>query len=362
VIESRGGGGSTRLAYETWFAGIRPGSKQIETLLLPNSQFPPWGSGLPPVAVFPNRFLFFFPDQVLVYERSTKRFATTLSPLKSPRPLVIGNRLLLYNAESFLETASDLKEFKVLASVRRRPALNPLDNLPSFEKATFSQLGTNAVLAVTDEQVLRFENGQWEAAPVEPGDDGRPGSEFVPVTGFAGESLVRRVSRGTQSFPRHRAYYFGPAFFKGQLWWEIVETGRQLIMRNQPPPTPAAGLYSKIPGLAPFAHMNGRSSGMAWANCFTFHGRLFTMNFPVSHPGEVRIDCWPPEKPAPFSFPVPFPEIWARSHHFLDAQVVLSADDIYLLAPPLAGVIRLDGRKLLENIDHARSESTDKPH
>lgn len=96
---------------------------------------------------------------------SAGQFTSVPAPIQSGRLFNANGKVIFYNAETILEAGDGLTNFTVMASVRRRPAMNPLDLLPSFEGLRIAQM-TNGALAfsIGGEAYGRSKDG-WEKVP-----------------------------------------------------------------------------------------------------------------------------------------------------------------------------------------------------
>jgi hypothetical protein len=114
-------------------------------------------------AVVPTQIVFLFANALVRYDRATKTFSDQPLPLAEARLFQAGDNIILYNSETILLAKST--KFSVLASTRRRPALPPLDLLPSFEKAEFG-LGRNGSLAIqVASETYEWDGTTWKPIP-----------------------------------------------------------------------------------------------------------------------------------------------------------------------------------------------------
>ncbi len=332
-------GGGVRIVHDGWFGSLDPTSGLFEQVQVPSKFFPPFVTELPDYAVFSNRVVFFFPEQAVIYDRITKEFASMSSPLKSAHRLQVGQRLLIYNNESILETTGDLSEFRVLASVRRRPALSVLDNLNTFGNARLLSAGLRDVYLLLTNKLYRLEHNQWQPLLE---------SESPPtITALSGEFFLREKAHIDEKLNRIRILYFGPSAPGGELWWSALE------VPNPPFPWPWQGRLVPAPPEAGGKRRFFPTSG----ELLLLAGRLLTLSFPQTT-ANPSLNYWDPNRASPLVF---IPD--GSERHFegnLNAfpgpvlprnYSYCGGGDIFIWNSAVPGIWRIDGSNLLTRVE-----------
>jgi hypothetical protein len=359
AIGEFGGGG--RIVNDTYLAAFNLKSGLSEAVQIPERFFSlsEWEGGLPEYAVFRRRLVFFFPDQAVIYDRTTKEFSTIPAPLTSPHVLQLGERLLLYNAETILETTGDLKDFKVLASVRRRPALTELDTLTTLDPIQLRLVGTNGLLVLANGRAYISEGGQWRSVlakdsanfTLKPG-----GGESVFIDQRMGESLVYEdvsVGRNTNVY---RAYYFGLGAEQGELWWSgmvvpsLTSPLQQKVVSDS---SGASSKYTSLPATVPFFWLSGRGFDGTVMACFPFQGRLFSVSFPPNNHSEISLYFWSPDRRDPVIISVSLPGRSLNGNVVPNNQLIIAGENIFVWSPAISGIWRIDGAQLLSRLESA---------
>jgi hypothetical protein len=363
-------GGGLRIVYDTYLAAFDPRSGLSEKIQIPGKYFSlaEEGKGLPEYAVFPNRFAFFFPDQVVIYDRRTKEFSTIPAPLTSPHVLQLDERLLLYNAETILETTSELKDFKVLASVRRRPALNELDTLTTLAPPGFPvrlcPIGTNHLLVVANGRACTWDGNQWHSVLTNNSanfslNPGRGESVFIDQR--AGESLVYVDFLADNINKISRAYYFGPGAEQGEIWWSgmVVPNpgdprgGLLSLWQVIPEPSEPGSKYVNLPASVPFFWLSGRGFDGTRMACFPFKERLFTASFPPNNRSGMNLHFWSQDGRNPVNFSVSLPGRNVYGGFVPDLHLFIAGENIFVWSPLISDVWRIDGAQLLSRLESA---------
>jgi len=345
-----------RLIEDTYVGSLNLDTGNLEKIQIPARFFQQWQSTVPEFAVFPNRLVFGFPDQLVICNRVTEEFSSIPSPLNSPHLLQVGDRLLLYNAETILETTGELKNFKVLASVRRRPPLNALDSLSTLDPIRLRPVGTNGLLALAGGKIYLLTENQWRTVPTEDSANFtfKPGGgESVFIDQRMGESLVYgdvTVGKGTNVY---RAYYFGPGAEQGEIWWSGLAVPDPAFRWSQQLVRDSSGAipkYTSLPASAPFFWLNGRGFDGTVMACFPFHHQLFTISFPPAKHSRADLRFWSPNLGDPVVFPVSLPTRTFNGNVVVDNQLLIAGDNIIVWSPSMSGLWRVDGNDLFSDM------------
>src|SRR5262249_18178579 len=131
---------------------------------IPERYYGPLSSDASPeFLVLADRIVLFFAEMELVYNRQTKSFSSAPAPLNSAHTFQDCSWSILYNEESILEMFPGTDEARVLASVRRRPAITVLDMLPSLTNSQMLSVDNNHLYALIANQLYLLETNQWRA-------------------------------------------------------------------------------------------------------------------------------------------------------------------------------------------------------
>lgn len=270
-------------------------------------------------AVFPDRILFLLEQGIVSCGRKTKTVALTPSPIKSPRALARNDTLFLYNEESILATTAALREFKVLASVRRRPALTPVDSLETLTNPYLFQAGGHLMLAVGD-QTFILTDDRWSRVegrcPVQRADV----SEGFPID-YLMDEVVLRQETSVAGSPTQAvtAWYYGTRSAQPEPWWSNVAP-----RSGEPSPV----LYPHVPDAAPFYFPAGRLVGITRQAAFPFAGQLLTLVLGQTSETPAQIQFWRTNSAQPISIPVTFPG--REQSATVGYRIVLAGNRLYL--------------------------------
>jgi hypothetical protein len=333
-----------------YLISIEPASGRPETIEIPERFY----SALIPEApaefmIFADRVVLFFSETELVYDRHSKTFSEHPAPLYSAHVLQSHGRSFLYNEEGILETFPGTNEFRVLASVRRRPAVTVLDALPSLKNAQLLCADENHVYALITNQLYLLDTNQWR--PVRDPDSAKS------VEAFSGEFFLHESVRIDEKSNHHRASYFGPTAPEGELWWNTLEkldepvfSREQRRLVNDASGVP--GKYTSIP---------------ATGELLLFRGNLLIFSFPHTN-GNPTLDFWLPGSAKPIRFSVvssgfPFEgNLYAGTGPRLPVNYFFAGgNDIYLWNVAVAaGCWRIDGNALLAQVKKIQAAETTK--
>lgn len=253
------------------------------------------------LAAISNRVYVLFESQILVLNLMDKQWRQVKSPLHSARAVIRGNRILLYNSESVLESDEDLYEFKVLASVHRRPATTVLDQLDTF-KSPYLFIAGGVLFFACDNGVYGFSDDRWELIP---GSDGRfssmPGMD-VRAERSTDEALVRCEIKLDDNHTVCTAYYYG-THSVAQPWWSAT--------RRRSGGMSAVLDYGSSTVRYPLLPVNqsfyGWCIGAPSGTPFPFSGRLCTFSLLHSANADGLLQFWPTNSSVPINILLSFP-------------------------------------------------------
>jgi len=101
-------------------------------------------------------------EMASIYDVASRAFSRVKLPLQQPYCHAVGDRVFLFNAAEIVETDAELRRFKILASTRRQPPVQPMENGRDFgDLDIFSPDGARVMARIRDVVYLLGADGDW---------------------------------------------------------------------------------------------------------------------------------------------------------------------------------------------------------
>ena len=304
------------------------------------------------LAIVSGRACVVLEGQILILNPKDGTFSAKPAPLKSARAFSAGGRLFLYNEESLLETNEEVGNFKVLASVRRRPVLTYLDEMEAFTKPNLFRAGGRIVFEAGG-RLHELRGDGWQPIAGIHSTRIMEAGEVLSVRSFMNENLVRDQVRLEDNRIAHRAYYFGDGA-TAELWWGGIVVRSLGATHGEsvvPEPGPVLAQYTNLPASAPFYYLQGRFGGLHRNAVFAFQHRLLTLRVGMEANAHPVLQIWPTNG-------------WQSAEVLLTLEgqgrdfrpsIVLGGGQMFLWSPAASNIFRADGRAIFAAFEKATS-------
>lgn len=156
-----------RMQAELSLVSLDPATRRMEVFPVPSHLFSDAEAYPRFVEAGREHVLLVLKRTAVTLDRRTRQMTTVPLPIEPAKVFREGDRLFLWSGDTLLETTETLADFKVLASLRRRPALGPLDELPSLTDLRLCAAGSNNVAVVLGKRIFPLDGtgGEWPVAP-----------------------------------------------------------------------------------------------------------------------------------------------------------------------------------------------------
>jgi hypothetical protein len=251
---------------------------------------------------------FFLVDKTILRRLDFRSRQWTSFPAPAPDGDVyrVGNRLFLTSETGLFEIVENGASFRVFASVRRRPALTPLDKLPDLKRTRILPAADGAIRAFANGTSFRLEGDKWTQElemtglrPIVSGDSGlligdRELYLLPPTTNKALFVAAASLNDGRTAVPHPRraeAMFDMPPQFSGARAFIAINGSAALIepwVKGADDATPATVLISlfdpgekrPLPILVNFYTMRPKVPGAISGNFMVTNDHLWFQQTP----------------------------------------------------------------------------------